>query len=149
MGSANQHEPHDDVEGTPAELRRTVLAIVAAWAVPGLGHVLLGRVGRGLLFAGLLLGSFGIGLAHEGRLALRDSRQPFLTTLQIVANVGIGPADLVARIFVYGKRQVRPPQYIAGLAMMIFPYFISGAALTCGIGGVLVIAMVGATRLGL
>jgi hypothetical protein len=78
------------------------LAIGAAWVVPGLGHVLLGRVRRGLLFGGLLLGCYGLGLAHDGRLALRDQRQPFLTTLQLVANLGIGPIDLAARMWAYG-----------------------------------------------
>ena len=87
---------------TTADMKRTLLAIAAAWVVPGLGHLLLGRVRRGLLFGVLLLGSFALGLAHDGRLALRDQRQPLLSTLQIIANLGIGPADLVARLYVYG-----------------------------------------------
>ena len=87
---------------TGNSLQKTVIAIIAAWILPGLGHILLGRVRRGVLFASLLLFSFGIGLAHEGRLALRDERQPFLTSLQIVANLGIGPVDLLARFYVYG-----------------------------------------------
>ena len=36
--------------------RRLALVIFLAWLVPGLGHVLLGRIGRGLLFAGLVFG---------------------------------------------------------------------------------------------
>jgi hypothetical protein len=91
-------------ERVPVEVTlRTLLAVGAAWLLPGLGHVLLGRVRRGLLFGVLLLGSFGLGLAHDGRLALRDERQPFLSTLQVIANVGIGPADLLARLWVYGE----------------------------------------------
>ena len=85
-----------------ARLQRTLLAIGAAWLLPGSGHFLLGRVRRGVLFAALILGSFGLGLAHEGRLALRDQRQPFLTSMQVIANLGVGPADVVARLFVYG-----------------------------------------------
>jgi len=87
--------------------RAIALAIGAAWLLPGLGHVVLGRVRRGLLFGGLLLGCYGLGLAHDGRLALRDQRQPFLTTLQVVANLGIGPLDVAARVHVYGR-----PQYV-------------------------------------
>jgi hypothetical protein len=87
---------------TPAvPVRRTGLAVVLAWIVPGLGHLLLGRWRRGLLFGLLIWGSFGLGLAHDGRLALRDPRQPILSSLQVVANLGVGPADLVARWFVY------------------------------------------------
>jgi hypothetical protein len=84
-------------------LSRTLVALVAAWILPGAGHVLLGRAARGLVFGFLILGSFGLGLAHEGRLALRDARQPILTRLQLVANLGVGPADLIARHFVYGE----------------------------------------------
>jgi len=84
-----------------------VLALLAAWALPGLGHFLLGRARRGALFGALLLGSFGIGLAHDGRLALYDERQPFLTTLQIVANAGIGPLDVLARLRCYGDAVYR------------------------------------------
>jgi len=87
--------------------RRTLLAVAAAWLVPGLGHVLVGRVRRGILFGAIVWGCFGLGLAHDGRLALRDARQPFLTTLQVVANLGVGPADLVARLAVYKEPAYR------------------------------------------
>lgn len=86
-----------------AQLRRTLLAVGLAWCLPGLGHVVLGRIRRGILFALLLLGSYVLGFVHDGRLALRDERQPFLTTLQVVANLGIGPIDFVARKSVYGE----------------------------------------------
>jgi len=79
------------------------LALLAAWLLPGAGHLLLGRIRRGLLFAAIVWLCYGLGLAHDGRLALKDPRQPFLTTLQVVANLGIGPADLIARIKVYGE----------------------------------------------
>ncbi|MDH3627489.1 MAG: hypothetical protein OEV00_11615 [Acidobacteriota bacterium] len=82
---------------------RTWLAILAAWVFPGLGHFLLGRKHQGLLFGLIVWSCFGLGLAHDGRLALRDSRQPLLTTMQVVANLGIGPADPIARTVVYGS----------------------------------------------
>ena len=81
---------------------RTLGAVVAGWIVPGLGHVLLGRLRRGVVFAVLVFGSFALGLAHDGRFALRDERQPFLSALQVVANAGVGPADVLARTRVYG-----------------------------------------------
>lgn len=91
------------------DMRKTWLAIGLAWLVPGLGHVVLGCVRRGLLFALLVWGAFGLGLAHDGRLALRDTRQPLLTTLQIVANLGVGPADMIARLKIYGELAYRMP----------------------------------------
>jgi hypothetical protein len=94
----------------PDSKLRTLGAVFAGWLVPGLGHVLVGRLRRGLLFGALIFGAFGFGLAHDGRLAVRDERQPFLTTLQVLANLGVGPADLVARFAVYGEAAyVMPP----------------------------------------
>jgi TM2 domain-containing membrane protein YozV len=93
-----------------ADLRRSLIAIGAGWLVPGLGHLVLGKIGRAVVFAVIVWGAFGIGLAHDGRLALRDDRQPFLTSLQVIANLGVGPADLVARMVVYGEAAYRLPQ---------------------------------------
>lgn len=96
------HDASDDNLGRSG-MGRLAAIVAAAWAVPGLGHILLGRVQRGLLFALLIWASFALGLAHEGRLALRDPRQPVLSSLQVIANLGVGPADAVARFSVYGK----------------------------------------------
>lgn len=101
---------HSAEEVTTNGLRRTVAALIAAWLVPGLGHVVLGRVRRGVMFAGLILGSFALGLAHDGRLALMDDRQPFLSSLQVLANVGVGPVDVLARMSVYGESAYALPR---------------------------------------
>ncbi len=92
-----------------SRVARTAVVLFAAWLLPGLGHVLLGRVRRGLLFAAIVIGSFAMGMAHDGRLALRD-RQAFLTSLQVVANSGVGPADLAARLAVYGEAAYAVPE---------------------------------------
>ena len=84
-------------------IRRTLVSVFVGWLVPGLGHVLVGRVRRGLFFGLLLWASFGFGMAHDARLALRDDKQPLLTGLQVVANLGMGPIDPLARLFVYGE----------------------------------------------
>ena len=102
MPERKAHDASDETLGR-SEFGRLAAIVAAAWAVPGLGHVLLGRVQRGLLFALLIWGSFALGLAHEGRLALRDPRQPILSSLQVIANLGVGPVDVIARIRVYGK----------------------------------------------
>jgi hypothetical protein len=38
------------------------LIALAAWILPGLGHILLGRTAKGLYLGGLILGAFAIGL---------------------------------------------------------------------------------------
>lgn len=84
-------------------LGRTWLAILAGWLLPGLGHALLHRIGRGALFGALVFACFGLGVAHDGRFALRDPGSPLLSTLQVGANLGVGPVDVLARWAVYGK----------------------------------------------
>jgi hypothetical protein len=50
-----------------------------------------------------------------------------------------GAAGIVGfAIFVYGKKQQRLPHLITGLALMLYPYFVPGLALTIGIGVALV-----------
>lgn len=87
----------------PAPAGKIMAALIAAWLLPGCGHIALGRVARGILFGVLVLGSFGLGLAHDGRLALRNDREPILSSLQVLANVGVGPADALARVRIYGS----------------------------------------------
>ena len=88
----------------------SVAALAAGWLFPGLGHVVLGRLLRGFLFAAIVMGSFALGMAHDGRLALRDGHQGFLTTLQVIANAAVGPADVVARFAVYGAPVYSVPE---------------------------------------
>jgi len=88
---------------------RTAAALVAGWLVPGAGHAVLGRVWRAAIFFVLVMGSFGLGLAHDGRLALYSPKESFLTGLQLVANFGVGPADVVARMDVYGEAAYNLP----------------------------------------
>jgi hypothetical protein len=88
------------VEPSPG---RTAAALVLGWLVPGAGHAVLGRFRRGVVFFVLIMGSFGLGLANEGRLALYSPREGFLTGMQLIANLGVGPADVFARESVYGE----------------------------------------------
>jgi hypothetical protein len=99
-----------------AGLGRAVVALTAAWLLPGLGHVVLRRFRRGAAFAFLILSCYALGLLHDGRLALRDSKQPFLSALQVVANIGVGPADLLARWEIYGEPVYALPADERGLA---------------------------------
>jgi len=93
----------DTTRESPRATPRLLAAVAAAWVFPGLGHILVGRVARGVLFGAIVWTCFGLGLAHDGRLALHDPRQPVLSALQVVANLGVGPADVVARVAIYGS----------------------------------------------
>jgi len=110
-------ETHPGSGGAVAEVSpgRLALALVVGWLVPGAGHAVLGRFRRAALFFVLIMGSFGLGLAHDGRLALYSPREGFLTGLQLVANLGVGPADVFARMSVYGEAAYAVPDQSSSL----------------------------------
>jgi hypothetical protein len=101
--------PSPGSAGAVVSSGRAVAAVVAGWLVPGAGHAVLGRFRRALFFFLLVGASFTLGVAHDGRLALYSSKESFLTGLQVVANAGIGPADVFARMSVYGGAAYRLP----------------------------------------
>ena len=52
-------------------------------------------------------------------------------------------------LFSYGKKQSRLPQLAAGVALMVYPYFVAGWIAMLGIGAGLVLALWLAVRAGL
>jgi hypothetical protein len=62
--------------------------------------------------------------------------------------VALAAGSLGLGIFVYGKRQGRLAHMLAGVALMVYPYFVTGWALSAGIGAGLVALLVLAVRLG-
>jgi hypothetical protein len=65
----------------------------------------------------------------------------------ILLSLVIGGIGLVC--FMYGKRQQRVPHVVAGLALMVYPYFVSNLLLSAGIGAALCGALWLAVYLGL
>ena len=51
-------------------------------------------------------------------------------------------------LFLYGKKQVRFPQLMVGIAMMTYPYFIAGPILMLGVGVGLIVLLAIALRSG-
>ena len=70
------------------------------------------------------------------------SIDPTLLFLSLISG-GIG---LV--LFIYGKKQQRPPHLVAGLALMAYPYFVSSLLMTVVIGVAIVLALWVAVRQG-
>jgi hypothetical protein len=81
---------------------------VLAWIVPGLGHVWLGRRGRGLVFFVVVMATFVLGITSGGASTVIDRQQP-LSYLAIVDNLAIGPLDFVARRMTLGELVYRLP----------------------------------------
>ena len=69
--------------------RDAYLICAAAWAVPGAGHLWLGRRQKGLVFLVTLPLMFLFGLWLEGRLFPFELTQP-LVALAAFADIGIG-----------------------------------------------------------
>lgn len=93
----------------PFPLPRRILAVIAAWLVPGAGHLLLGKIGRAALFFTAIAGSFILGLVLRGRLfwpapADPDASLPFdlISILWFVSQIGAGLCYLVAYAIGWG-----------------------------------------------
>jgi hypothetical protein len=95
-----------------------VLLCLVAWAVPGAGHLWLGRRFKGLLFLLALPLMFAIGLAIQGQLAPFNTSEP-LVTLAALADLGIGAPYFVASALGYGAGDVRAATYEYGNAYVI------------------------------
>ena len=59
----------------------------------------------------------------------------------LVSSVGFG-------LFLYGKKETRFPQLIAGIVMMVYPGFVASPLIILGIGGALVGGLWFAVRAG-
>jgi hypothetical protein len=95
-----------------------VLLCVAAWAIPGAGHLWLGRRNKGLVFLVALPLMFAIGLALNGRLFPVDLSDP-LVALAALADFGIGLTYFIAAGLGYGAGEVRAVTYEYGNAFLI------------------------------
>jgi hypothetical protein len=90
-----------------------VLLCVAAWAIPGIGHLWLGRRTKGLLFFAALTLMFAIGLAVQGQLFPFQMADP-LPGLAAMAELGIGLPYMLANAMGYGAGDVRAVTYEYG-----------------------------------
>jgi hypothetical protein len=95
-----------------------VLLCLASWAVPGAGHLWLGRRAKGLVFLVALPLMFAIGLAIQGRLFPFDMSE-WLVGLAAIADVGIGAPYFVASALGLGSGDVRAVTYEYGNAFLI------------------------------
>jgi hypothetical protein len=95
-----------------------VLLCVASWAIPGAGHLWLGRRQKGLILLVALPLMFAVGLAVHGRLFPFEVSEP-LVCLAALADLGIGVVYFVASALGYGQGDVRAVTYEYGNAFLI------------------------------
>ncbi len=81
------------------------LPLIAGWLVPGAGHFLQGKWGRGALLAASVVGMFATGLAMQGMLF--SSVHDILDLLGFVGDLGNGLLFIVGRIAGLGVDQIQ------------------------------------------
>lgn len=95
-----------------------VLLSLAAWLIPGAGHLWLGRRSKGWIFLVVLPVMFMLGLALHGRLFPFDFSEP-LVGLAALANLGVGAIYFVAAAAGLGAGDVRLVSYEYANAFLI------------------------------
>lgn len=106
-------------ERTTAPEKSTLyLLCLAAWLIPGAGHLWQGRLQKGVVFLVILPLMFAIGLALEGRVFPFEPAQP-LVALAAVADLGIGATYFVTWAMGWGGGTVVAPTYEYGNTFLI------------------------------
>ena len=94
------------------------LICAAAWAVPGAGHLWLGRAQKGAVFLVALPLMFATGLWLEGRLFPFELSQP-LVALAAFADIGMGVPYFAAKLAGLGAGRVIAQSFEYGNAFLI------------------------------
>jgi TM2 domain-containing membrane protein YozV len=81
------------------------LPLIAGWLVPGAGHFLLRKWGRGALLAASILGMFVLGIAMQGK--LYGGAHDILDVLGLAGDLGNGLLYIVSRVLGLGADQVQ------------------------------------------
>ena len=91
---------------------------LAAWAIPGAGHLWLGRVWKGVVFLVALPLMFAFGLVLEGRIFPFEVSQP-LVLLAALADLGIGIPYVLTGAVGLGDGRVVSATYEYGNSFLI------------------------------
>ncbi|MBO0797376.1 MAG: hypothetical protein J2P31_01005 [Blastocatellia bacterium] len=124
---------------TPVSMGRTAAACVSALVLPGLGHVLLGKWGRGVILGAVIIAMFALGFAMDGHLYKPESGE-WLTWFFSFLNSGMGVPYLVCLVADWGI-QVQPEQ----AARVTFEY---GNTFLCVAGALNMLAAIDAYDIG-
>jgi hypothetical protein len=100
----------------PRDAATTYAAGLLAWVWPGLGHLFLRRLAKGLVLTGCILALFVLGVRMDSRLVMNAGLEDPLAFLFSVAQMGIGAPYVIARYLGYGfdEALVKSPFYEYG-----------------------------------
>ena len=97
--------PTKNAAGQNSQQGFVYLPLIAGWLVPGGGHFLLRKWGRGALLAASIVGMFALGLAMKGKIYTGAS--DILDMLGLVGDLCTGLLYFVSRILGLGADQVQ------------------------------------------
>lgn len=103
---------------TAAGVGFALVAAVAAWLVPGLGHIVLRRWQRGVVFFLLVLVSIVVGCSLQGNLYRVLPNQP-LTLLATLGSMGMGIPYFVLRYVLGYAGSIVGPGYEYGTSFLL------------------------------
>ena len=115
---STQSAPGTEPDASPPLPAAAALAICSgALLVPGLGHVLLGRWIRGLIFTVCVVAMFLLGLGMNGKLYGLEFEVP-LQIFALIANLGTGVLYLAAKYLGWGIGAMTAPSYDYGTTFL-------------------------------
>jgi TM2 domain-containing membrane protein YozV len=103
--------------GKDSQQMSTYLPLIAGWLVPGAGHFLLGKWGRGALLAASIISMFALGIAMQGK--IYGSAHDILGLLGLAGDLGNGLLYFVSRIAGLGADQVQVTTADYGRAFIV------------------------------
>ena len=95
----------EEREAVPVKARAPVLLLAAAWLVPGLGHWILGRRTRAVVFGAVILCAFTTGVLLSGELGTPKPQNPF-SWLSTFACLGNGFLYLIRIVWINGLGEI-------------------------------------------
>ena len=92
--------------------------LLAAWLVPGCGHLMLGKMKRGVIFLLIVLSAVAVGSLLEGNLYRVLPNQP-LTMLATLGSMGMGSPYFILRYIFSYQGNVVAPGFEYGTAFLL------------------------------
>lgn len=101
---------------------KSVIGLLLGWFIPGLGHIVLKKYGRGLTFFIAISCMASLGLIMEGKIYSFQTENP-LTILAFFSDLGFGSLYLLSKIVALGLGELKAMTFEFGTA------YIAGAGL--------------------
>jgi hypothetical protein len=92
-------------QGQSANQGFVFLPLIVGWLIPGAGHFLLKKWGRGALLAVSIVGMFAIGLAMQGQ--IHTGAKDILDLLSMAGDLGTGLLYVLGRAMGWGTGLVQ------------------------------------------